>query len=291
MNYRTDLAVEQNEILTQQGNARFDEEYFTKSGVNVTRITVSDGDESKNFGKPAGTYITAEVEPFTKSSELFDGRLDVIAQEISSLLPKEGLVLVAGLGNCDITPDALGPRCIDFLISTRHIDKQLADDIGFEKIRPVAAVVPGVLGKTGIETGEMLKGIVQCVHPVSVITIDALAARNLSRLGNTIQISNAGIAPGSGVGNRRKGIDKQLLGVDVISIGVPTVVDAATLAKDVCQKEIDFKTLGLDENDATIVTPCQIDLLIERAAKLIGMSINHALQPDMKCEDLLSLVT
>ena len=291
MSYRTDLAVEQNEILRETGVNHINEDFFSQSGVDVTRITVSEGEVSQNFGKPAGTYITAEVEPFTKSSELFDGRLDVIAREISSLLPKEGLILVAGLGNCDITPDALGPRCVDFLLATRHIDKELAKAIGFEQTRPVAAVVPGVLGKTGIETGEILKGIVNCIQPAAVITIDALAARHLSRLGKTIQISNAGISPGSGVGNRRKGIDRSLLGVDVISIGVPTVVDASTLARDVCKKDVDCKTLGLSENDATIVTPCQIDLLVERAAKLIGMSINHALQPDMNCEDLLSLVT
>ena len=291
MNYRTDLAIEQNELLKNKKFEGLKEDIFTKSGVKITKIIVDDEESSRNLNKPIGTYITAQVEPFVFSGELFDGRLDVISNEIAELLPKEGLILVAGLGNVDITPDALGPRCVDYLLATRHIGKDLAQSLGINDLRPVAAVVPGVLGKTGIETGEMLKGISECVHPAAVIIIDALAARHLSRLGTTVQISDTGILPGSGVGNCRKGIDKNLLGVDVISVGVPTVVDTATLVNDVLYKSENTEPSELPDNEPTIVTPCQIDLLIERAAKLVAMSINHALQPDIKCEDLLSLVT
>ncbi|MBQ7654022.1 MAG: GPR endopeptidase [Clostridia bacterium] len=292
MNYRTDLAIECNEILREDNKSAVQEEKISRCGVEITRIKVENDEQSKSLSKPLGTYITAQVEPFAQNAELFDGRLDVISDEISSLLPKDGLVLVAGLGNEEITPDALGPRCMDFLLATRHISSELAKDIGFEKMRPVAAVVPGVLGKTGIESCEILCSIARHIKPSAVITVDALAARSLSRLGNTVQISNSGISPGSGVGNARKGIDKQLLGAEVISIGVPTVVDAQTLAKDIVGKDGDFSFSSSNKScEQTIVTPSQIDLLVERAAKLVAMAINHALQPDMKCEDIFSLVT
>lgn len=292
MNYRTDLAVEQNELLKQQQKNAVDEETCSKCGVKITRIKVENDETSKSLSKPLGTYVTIQVAPFARSSELFDGRLDVIADEISALLPKKGLVLVAGLGNDCITPDALGPRCIDYLLATRHVDDSLARSVGFDNLRPVAAVVPGVLGKTGIESCEILQGIVRHINPAALITVDAFAARNLCRLGNTIQISNAGVLPGSGVGNARKGIDKNLLGIDVISIGVPTVVDAKTLALDVVGENADFPAERLScDYENTVVTPSEIDVLIEHAAKLIAMSINHALQPDMNCEDILSLVT
>lgn len=292
MNCRTDLAIERNEILKEQDSFAVDEETFSKNGVKITRIIIRDDETAKRFSKPIGTYITAEVEPFSHNAELFDGRLEVIADEIASLLPKDGLVLVAGLGNADITPDALGPRCADLLLATRHIDAELAKSIGFDNLRPVAAVVPGVLGKTGVETCEIICGIAKSIMPSAVITVDALAARSLSRLGKTIQITNTGVSPGSGVGNARKGIDKSLLGVDVISIGVPTVVDAKTLVKDAAGDGADVSPDRLyPAIDGTVVTPSEIDILIERAAKLIAMAINHALQPEISCEDILSLVT
>lgn len=292
MNYRTDLAIECNEILKEQNTDIIDEETFSSNGVKITRIKVEDENFSKSFSKPVGTYITAQIEPFTKNAELFDGRLDVIADEIASLLPKDGLVLVAGLGNVDVTPDAFGPKSMDYLFATRHISKELSDEIGFDHIRPVAAVVPGVLGKTGIETCEILGGIVNSVRPAAVIVVDALAARHLSRLGTTVQISNAGISPGSGVGNARKGINKDMLGVDVISIGVPTVVDARTLARDIVGTDKDpSDDLSCSDSAPNIVTTSQIDVLIERAAKLVAMAVNRALQPGISCEDLLSLVT
>ena len=294
MDFRTDLALERSEIIKEQSGQMIKSDEFSEGNVTITRIEIEDEKTSKLLGKPIGTYITAEVPPLANDSELFDGRLDVIAKEISSLLPKDGLILVAGLGNDDITPDALGPKSVELILATRHISNELAESIGFKNLRPVAGIIPGVLGKTGIETGEIIYGIAKSIKPSAVIIIDALASRKLSRLGRTVQISNSGITPGSGVGNARQGIDKQLLGVDVISIGVPTVVDSFTLAKDLIENDEDKKNIEKilsPDGQKMIVTPREIDLMIDRASLLVGMSVNHALQPDIDCEDILSLVT
>ena len=261
---------------------------FSKNNVKITRIEVLDEQGSKNLGKPLGKYITAELSDFAGDSELLDGRLDVLAEELSSLLPKDGLILIAGLGNDSVTPDALGPKCIDFVLATRHIGEDFSKQTGFESFRPVAGIIPGVLGKTGIETGEIISGITKCIKPAAVITVDALCSGKLSRLGKTIQMTDTGIVPGSGVGNSRIGINRELLGVDVISIGVPTVVDSLTLAREIAGSN-SHPSPGAPSG--LIVTPTDIDLMIEHASRLVGMMINHALQPRISCEDILSLVT
>ena len=166
-------------------------------------------------------------------------RIQTAAKEIRSLLPEKGLVLVAGLGNSDITPDDLGPRTANMILATRHISEELARAVGLIGLRPVAVLAPGVLGQTGIETGELLYSIVQRLSPAALIVVDALASRRLDRLGCTLQISDTGISPGSGVGNARPHISRETMGVPVISMGVPTVVDAATLAADLLHCEDD----------------------------------------------------
>lgn len=297
LNLRTDLAVEKHEIAGEKNIDGIQAEKYTENGVTVTKINVLDDNASRAIGKPIGLYITAEVIPFTKSSDLFSSQLSVLTDLIRKLLPAEGLVLVAGLGNKTITPDALGPRSAELIFATRHIGSEIRKSINLENLRDVAQIVPGVLGKTGIETAEIIESVVKNVNPCAVIVVDALASRRLERLGTTVQIATSGVVPGSGVGNSRSRIDSDTLGVPVISIGVPTVVDAATLASDLFEKtgyrqesdELDriLKTLG----ETIMVTPKEIDLLVERASQLVAMAINCALQPNIDPKDILAIVS
>ena len=291
MNFRTDLALERQELLGAESLKGVISETEVKDRVKITRIEITDDIASRRLSKPIGNYITAEVPPFSTDAEIFDGRLEILSEEIKSMLPVNGTVLVVGLGNISITPDALGPKSAGYILATRHISDELKKSIGFENMRSVASLSPGVLGQTGIETGEIVRGIVDRIKPSAVITVDALASRNLSRLGSTVQMSDTGISPGSGVGNQRKRLDETTLGVKVISIGVPTVVDGATLAHDLIDKEKSKSYSVLPESEQMMVTPKEIDLLIERASKLVGMAINCALQPDISPEDIMSLVS
>ena len=212
------------------------------------------------------------------------------------LLPQEGTVLVAGLGNESITPDALGPKCLSLLLSTRHIKKELAKSLGLVPLRPVAGIVPGVLGKTGIETAEIIEAVAKKIEPCALIVVDALASRKLSRLGTTVQLTDTGISPGSGVGNTRTEISAKTLGIPVVAIGVPTVVDGATLAFDLLESagadaQSAIKRLSDSGNERfMMVTPKEIDLVIERAAQLIAMGINSAMQREMALEDIIAIV-
>lgn len=291
MNFRTDLALERQELIGSERLKGVISETETKDRVKITRIEITDEAASRRLSKPIGNYITAEVPPFSTDAEIFDGRLRILSEEIKNMLPVNGTVLVVGLGNISITPDALGPKSAGYILATRHISDELKKSIGFENMRSVASLSPGVLGQTGIETGEIVRGIVDRIKPTAVITVDALASRNLSRLGSTVQMSDTGISPGSGVGNQRKRLDEETLGVKVISIGVPTVVDGATLAHDLIDKEKSPSYSVLPESEQMMVTPKEIDLLIERASKLVGMAINCALQPDISPEDIMSLVS
>ena len=294
MNFRTDLALERKEYIDRNSLDGIISHKKTVNGITVDTITVVNESGERILGKPKGTYITVETVPFTKNSDLFSPSLFVLRDELKSLLPDDkGCVLVAGLGNEDITPDALGPRCISFLFATRHISDNLAKEIGFSSLRSVAGIVPGVLGKTGMESAEIISGIVKKIKPCAVIVIDALASRNTERLGRTVQLSDTGISPGSGVGNHRQKIDREALGIPVIAIGVPTVVDGKTMALDILEKA------GISEEeinkaqlkDSMVVTPKEIDVLIERASRLIAMAVNMALHPDIDGEDILSVVS
>ncbi len=291
MNFRTDLALERQELLGDEGTKGVLSQTEEKDRVKITRIEIRTEEASSQLAKPKGNYITVEVPPFSTDAEIFDGRLDTLSDEIRAMLPESGTVLVVGLGNVSITPDALGPKSAGYILATRHISDELKKSIGFESMRSVAGISPGVLGQTGIETGEIIRGIVDRIKPSAVITVDALASRNLSRLGCTVQMSDTGISPGSGVGNTRKRLDEETLGVKVISIGVPTVVDGATLAHDLIDKEKSKSYSVIPESEQMMVTPKEIDLLIERASKLVGMAINCALQPDISPEDIMSLVS
>lgn len=294
MNFRTDLALERKEYIDRHDLDGIVSHRKTVDGITVDTIKVTNKEGEKILGKPIGKYITVETVPFTKNSDLFSPSLYVLRDELKSLLPEEkGCVLVAGLGNGEITPDALGPKCISMLFATRHIPEDFAREIGFSSIRPVAGIIPGVLGKTGMESSEIISGIVKKINPCAVIVIDALASRSTDRLGRTVQISDSGISPGSGVGNHRKTISEKSLGVPVIAIGVPTVVDGRTLAFDILKKAgvTEEQINNTDIKDTMMVTPKEIDELIERASRLIAMAINTALHPEINEEDLLSVVS
>ncbi len=298
MNFRTDLALELREQMQERlpAGVEYDEE--EQGELRISRIQVTTQEGSDAFGKPIGRYVTVELPPFRDAAQLLDGRLNAITQELRAMLPENGVVLVVGLGNNDITPDALGPKAADLVLATRHIQQEHAKSMGLEGLRAVANLAPGVLGQTGMETGEIIAGVVATIRPAAVIIVDALAARKLSRMGCTVQLTDSGIVPGAGVGNARKAINRETLGVPVISMGVPTVVDAATLTMDIlASRDAQFAEdeslrsfLGEDAQ-SMVVTPREIDLVIERAARLIAMAINCALQPQIDAEDLLTLVS
>lgn len=287
MNFRTDLALERQELLKEETPQGVKSETYEKNEVVFTKISITDENGAKNLGKPIGRYITAEIPSLMKAPVLDEKPITAISDELRGLIPEEGSVLVVGLGNTDITPDAVGPESVEMVLATRHITEELSESIGLGNLRPVAGFIPGVLGKTGIETAESIKGLVNSVKPCAVIVIDALAARKLRRLGNTVQMSDTGIVPGSGVGNARAAVNEETLGVPVISIGVPTVVDAETLVNDLTD---DKKEISRKENKEMIITPREIDLVVERASKIIAVSINKALQPHLTVDEILMLV-
>ncbi len=296
MNFRTDLALERRETLDESEIDGVSCHTQSDENVTVSTIIIQNEHGSEVLGKPKGTYITLEVKPFMSSAELLDSQLTTLAEKLKALLPETGTVLVAGLGNEKITPDALGPRCISLLLATRHISDELAKSIGFTSLRSVAGIVPGVLGQTGIETVEIIEGVVKKIKPSAVIIVDALASRKLSRLGTTVQMTNTGVSPGSGVGNSRKNIDEKTLGVPVVAIGVPTVVDGATMAFDLLEKlditqEPEMYAKKMRDEKFMMVTPKEIDLVIDRAAKLVAMGINLALQPSLSAEEILGIVS
>ncbi len=292
MDFRTDLALERRKILGTDDIEGLKTLEFDEQNAHITEIDVLNEAASEKIGKPVGKYITIEVPPFAQSAELLDGRLNAVIGRLRDLLPESGNVLIVGLGNTEITPDSLGPKVIQKIFSTRHISAELAKALSLEGLRPVCAISPGVLGQTGIETGEIIAGIVSKIQPAAVIVIDALAARELSRLGNTIQLCDTGISPGSGVGNMRTRIDRESLGVPVISLGVPTVIDAVTIACDIFGKEEyndEIRSNADEKFKGMMVSPREIDILTQRASKLIALSINCALQPSLSAEEILEL--
>lgn len=262
MNFRTDLAVE------AAVNCRLREEDVTQETVKCgaltlrrTRILTPQGEAA--VGKPRGRYITAELPPLTDNERDLTAHAHLIGKELAGMLPPEGTVLVVGLGNRNMTPDALGPATAEMVLATRHIRGEFDRAAGLTDLRPTAVVTPGVLGQTGTESSETVRGVCREIHPAAVIVIDALAAGEVSRLGRTVQLCDSGIAPGSGVGNDRRPLNREVLGVPVIGMGVPTVVDAAVKGCDT----------------PVMMTPREIDLLISRAARLLAAAIHAALHP------------
>lgn len=294
MQFRTDLAAEAHQFWNGEVEGAELTELENKV-VKATRLIIHTEKAAEQLGKPKGTYITFEnlalSDDFTDAKE----KILAIADEIRFLLPSSGSILAVGLGNINTTPDAIGPKSTQYILATRHIQGEWARAAGLDILRPVSVISPGVLGQTGIEAGEMILSLVERLHPAAVIVIDALASRNLSRLGCTVQICDSGIVPGSGVGNYRFKLDKESLGIPVIAVGIPTVVDALTLACDIlnitdsADEILGSKITSRSEN--MIVTPREIDLLTERGAKLIGSAVNCALQSSVDYNTLMSLVS
>lgn len=289
MNARTDLAVERLDFSADIPADGVAKEVFRKNGVEVTRVRISSPEGARLIGKPQGIYLTIDTDDFKAASGNFAVQVDTIAELIVSLIPPDDgkPVLVAGLGNLQITPDALGPRAVGYTLATRHISRELAGEIGLPGLRPVAAISTGVLGQTGIETAELVASVAGELKPSCVILIDALAARSVDRLATTVQISNTGISPGSGVQNCRRELSAETLGVPVVSVGVPMVVDMATIAADMLGEDAGPVS---EKGRTMMVTPREIDLAVEHAAKTVAFAINRALQPDLSLEELTGLV-
>lgn len=273
MQNRTDLAVEcyEESEKTKIRGVKVTE----KNGITTVSVLNENGE--REIGKPVGTYITVDIPSFVNDTDIFDGRLKKISNLLKNLLPPDcDNILVAGIGNMDITADALGPKTNSYVLATRHISQELRRDMGFSNLKSVSTVRTGVLGETGIESAEIVKGMVNVIHPSCVIAVDALASSSAERLGTTVQLSDTGISPGSGVGNHRFEISEKTLGVPVVSVGIPTVVSTGVIK-------------GAEDN-SMFVTPREIDRVTEQGAKLIGMSINVCLQPDISERDLYALV-
>lgn len=321
INIRTDLVLEAREIYKESHKNAPDIDGIEvleekEKDINVTTIKVKNDNGAEKIGKAKGNYITIDIPKFTAYDGETMDRVSIVLAEVLERLIKidtEKTVLVVGLGNWQVTPDALGPKVTEKIMITRHL-KTVMPEVIDDSVRPVCSVEPGVLGVTGIETVEIIKGVVEKIRPELVICIDALAARRVERVNTTIQVGDTGISPGAGVGNNRKQINEENLGVKVIAIGVPTVVDAVTIANDTIDLVVDslirnsssgtefYKMLkSIDKNEKEnlikevtttrnstdmIVTPKDIDLIISSLSKIIANGINMALQPNMNMEEI-----
>lgn len=243
----TDLALEDKERFESDNvevpGVVLEESYDAEREIRVTKVKIETEKGARTMGKPVGTYITIEAPNMAVPDEDYHREISMelarYVRELIKIEKEDYIVLVAGLGNRQVTPDALGPHVVDNLVVTRHIVREYGKyAMGEEHVHMTSAVVPGVMAQTGMETVEIIKGIVQETKPDFVVAVDALAARNSKRLNRTIQIADTGINPGSGVGNHRSGITKNVLGIPVIAIGVPTVVDAATIVNDTMENLI-----------------------------------------------------
>lgn len=277
MQFRTDLAMEV--------SARAAVHRENEAGMEVCTLDLT-AEEGERIGKGAGRYITATLPPLTDDERDLEEKAVVLGKQLRQLFPEDGCVLVVGLGNEAITPDALGPRTASMVLATRHIQGEFARSVGLDDLRPTVVLKPNVLGNTGLESSEMVRGVCGVVKPSAVIAVDALAARSVARLGCTVQFSDTGISPGSGVGNNRKALNRETLGLPVIGVGVPTVVDAGTLARDLTGAEQGAMS---PRGAEMMVTPREIDLVIARAARLLAMTIHAALQPTYSPLELLSI--
>ena len=292
---RTDLALEARELwqegaggLTALPGVEARDGY--REGIPVNTVKILDGRGEKALGKPRGTYVTLTLEGLASREEgVFQRSVQAVAGELSPLLeevPEKGLVLVAGLGNRAITPDAIGPKVHENVLITRHLVRQMPEHFG--ALRPVASVTAEVMGNTGVESGELVRAVCEKIRPACVVAVDALASRSVARLCKTVQIADTGITPGSGVGNHRMGLTRDTLGVPVIALGVPTVVDGATLAADLLGVD-DLPDLG--EGKDLLVTPKDIDSQVNDLAKVIGYGLSMALQPGISLEELELLLS
>lgn len=278
MTIRTDLALEAKALWEQSARETTKLEGVravtrTRGGTEVTQVDILDERGRSALGKPVGTYVTLELPRFDRDVRTPAQTLGAELREL--LAPVAGKsVLVAGLGNLAVTPDALGPMTVSRLFLTRHLIAGLPAQFG--QCRSVCAIAPGVLATTGIESLELVKGAVAHVRPECVIAVDALAAGSMERLCRTVQFSDTGLVPGSGVGNRRAAFDRESLGVRVYSLGVPTVVDATSLCEQAQER--------------MIVTPRDIDEQVRYLSRVLAAGLNLALHPDFDYDDFVQFV-
>ena len=291
---RTDLALEARESITEADSelrgVRVEEYYLEEDDIQVTKVMIDTKNAAKAMGKAVGTYVTMEAPALVEPDEDYHREIsDCLSRELLEMIPngdRELSVLVVGLGNREVTADALGPQVVDNLFITRHVVKEYGKAAyNCSKMNLVSSMEPGVMAKTGMETAEIVKGVVAETCPDVLIVIDALAARSTRRLNRTIQITNTGIQPGSGVGNHRNALTEEELGVPVIAIGVPTVVDAATIVGDALKKWMDEdmdkkfdSRLAFAELNNMYMTGKDIDAVIKRVSFTLSEGINMAME-------------
>ena len=293
---RTDLAMEARELWQESAEktTRLTGVKASKQkeeGYPVTRVDILDHRGEEALGKPQGSYLTIDLSSFwQRKADFFERAVRAVGGQLKAMLPAEGPALVVGLGNRAMTPDAVGPLSLDSVLVTRHLVSAMPRH--FAGFRPVAAFRTGVLGLTGVESAETVRGLAAEVKPALIIAVDALAARRVNRMCTTVQLTDTGIVPGSGVGNHRAALNRETLGVPVLSIGVPTVVDAATLAADLLEEA------GIPELDETrlrhgkaplMVTTRDIDQQVRELSRVVGYGINWALQ-DLEIEEMNALL-
>ena len=289
MAFRTDLAVEAIENhKTAAALPHVRQSDRTLEGFAVHEVRILSEDAAREIGKPQGRYLTLELDALIRREEdAFPRACKALSTLLRELLPhpNDGPVLIAGLGNRMITPDAIGPQTADHVIATRHLVAQ--SPAIFADWRPVSALAPGVLGQTGVETGEVICGVLDRVRPAAVIAVDALAAGRLSRLLRTVQLADTGITPGAGVGNARAALNKETLGVPVIAVGVPTVVDGATLAHEISSQLGQPACEALDDlSQPVMITTRNIDREVADISRMIGYAVNMALHPHLSVADI-----
>lgn len=294
---RTDLALEARELWQESAErtTRLSGVKAAKSkqeGYPVTRVDILDERGEKALGKPRGSYLTIDLTTFwQRKADFFERAVRAVGSQLKELLPEEGPVLVIGLGNAAMTPDAVGPLAADSVLVTRHLIAAMPKH--FAGFRPVAVFRTGVLGTTGVESAEAVRGLVEEVRPALVIVVDALASRRCERMCATVQLSDTGIIPGSGVGNHRSALNRETLGVPVLAVGVPTVVDAATLAADLLEESgaggVDPASLR-GGGAGLMVTTGDIDRQVRDLSKVVGYGINWALQ-DLEIEEMNALLS
>lgn len=289
MAFRTDLAVEA--IENHKSAAALPhvrQSDRTLEGFAVHEVRILSEDAAREIGKPQGRYLTLELDALIRREEdAFPRACKALSTLLRELLPRpnDGPVLIAGLGNRMITPDAIGPQTADHVIATRHLVAQ--SPAIFADWRPVSALAPGVLGQTGVETGEVICGVLDRVRPAAVIAVDALAAGRLSRLLHTVQLADTGITPGAGVGNARAALNEETLGVPVIAVGVPTVVDGATLAHEISSQLGQPACEALEDlSQPVMITTRDIDREVADISRMIGYAVNMALHPHLSVADI-----
>ncbi len=278
---RTDLALEN---VAMDSLPEYVHIEHRGKAFSITEIIIDDDDALETIGKGRGRYITLECDSLSRFSAEYSEMAEELAAELRKLIP-DGDILVAGLGNADITPDALGPQTVSRILATRHLRSELdyAEEEFLCSLRPVSAFAGGVLGQTGIETAEVIRAISAEIKPSAIIAVDALACSDISRLGTTIQLTDTGISPGSGVANARHELSGSIMGIPVIAVGVPTVVDMHTIVRSLTDRDAEPSMPNM------MVTPRDIDRLTERASQLLAFGINLALQPSLGFEDVRGL--